>query len=78
MYTMFAVLRPGYSLPENHIDEATIDVVEVYTYGTDIVVYWINELALLLPDSIEVIALDNNAGNVKTIGDLKKYYTVIK
>ena len=35
-------------------------------------IYFTNPLAALLPDDVEVVALDNESDDVKTIGDIKR------
>jgi len=36
------------------------------------VIEWVNDMAVLLPDTTEVIAMDNTAQGIYTIGDIKK------
>jgi len=46
----------------------TIDVARRNSCG----IYWVNDLAQLLPDEQEVQALDNSHQGIYTIGDIKK------
>ena len=36
------------------------------------VIEWVNDMAVLLPDTTEVIAMDNTSQGIYTIGDIKK------
>ena len=67
MSTVFGVKNPRYTEGE---DEPEEEFLEVAKRGGGI--YWVNELAQLLPDDMPVYPLDNSAQGIFTIGDIKK------
>lgn len=64
MSTTFGVKVPSL------YNEGEFEEIEIARRSSSI--RWINPLAQLLPDDLEVIPLDNSAQGIYTVGDIKK------
>lgn len=71
MSTTFGVEVPSL---ENEGDFDIIPIAKRVGRKNGTEVFWTNPLAQLLPDYIDVIAMDNNPQGINTIEDLK-YHT---
>lgn len=70
MSTIYGILVEDYSRGVEEYDgKYYVEVAFVTNSG---VIYFTNPLASLLPDDVEVTALDNDPQGIYTIGDIKQ------
>lgn len=74
MSTMFGLCKIDFELEDDNIPEKFIneEFFEIAFRGNRGQIYWKNEIAEFLPDTLKVYPLDNTAQGLYTIGDIRK------